>query len=221
MRLLSWNVQGLGNPWMVRHLRELVKENKPSIVFLMETRLHDTKTHGIRRCFLDFNFLVVNPVRKAGRLMLCWKKNLNVQITSFSNHHISFSVAEDSGREWRGSGIYGWPANHDKYQTWMLLRSLKNLSTLPWVCFGDFNEVLYSFEKVGTRGYNMRELEALAASCEYCDLYDSGSKGINMTWSNGRRGSSNVQKRLDRFLATLDWCNIRLFFLTYFASQNH
>ncbi|PWA56180.1 hypothetical protein CTI12_AA420120 [Artemisia annua] len=182
MRLLSWKVQGLGNPWTVRHLRELVKENKPSIVFLMETRLHDTESNSIRRCFLDFNFLVVNPVRRAGGLMLLWNKNLNVQITSFSNHYISFSVTEDNGKEWRGSGIYGWPTNHDKYQTWLLLRSLKNLSTLPWVCFGDFNEVLYSFEKVGARGCNMRELEAFAASCQYCDLYD-----------------------LDRFLATPDW----------------
>ncbi|GJU09942.1 reverse transcriptase [Tanacetum coccineum] len=132
----------------------------------METRLHDTEIQGIRRCFLDFNFLVVNPVRRAGGLMLCWNKDLNVQITSFSKHHVNFSVIEDTGREWRGSGIYGWPTNQDKYRTWMLLRSIKSLSTLPWVCFGDFNEVLYSFEKVGARGCNMRELEAFAASCQ-------------------------------------------------------
>ncbi|GJZ02918.1 reverse transcriptase [Tanacetum coccineum] len=153
----------------------------------------------------DFNFLVVNPVRRAGGLMLCWNKDLNVQITSFSKHHVNFSVIEDTGREWRGSGIYGWPTNQDKYHTWMLLRSIKSLSTLPWVCFGDFNKVLYSFEKVGARGCNMRELEAFAASCQDCNLYDLRYRGTSMTWSNRRRGTTNVQKRLDRFFATSDW----------------
>ncbi|PWA33159.1 hypothetical protein CTI12_AA624890 [Artemisia annua] len=107
--------------------------------------------------------------------------------------------------EWRGSGIYGWPTNQDKYRTWMLLHSLKSSSMLPWVCFGDFNEVLYTFEKVGARGCNMRELEAFAASCQECNLYDLGSRGTSMTWSNGRRGATNVQKRLDRFFTTPDW----------------
>ncbi|GJT29692.1 reverse transcriptase [Tanacetum coccineum] len=114
----------------------------------------------------DFNFLVVNPVRRADGLMLCWNKDLNVQITSFSKQHVNFSVIKDTSREWRGSGIYGWPTNQDKYHTWMLLCSIKSLSMLPWVCFVDFNEVLYSFEKVGACGCNMRELEAFAASCQ-------------------------------------------------------
>ncbi|GKB93241.1 reverse transcriptase [Tanacetum coccineum] len=55
----------------------------------------------------DFNFLVVNPVRRADGLMLCWNKDLNVQITSFSKQHVNFSVIKDTSREWRGSGIYG------------------------------------------------------------------------------------------------------------------
>ncbi|GKB50585.1 F-box domain containing protein, partial [Tanacetum coccineum] len=136
----------------------------------------------------DFNFLVVNPVRRAGGLMFMWKKNLNVKVMNYSKNHVDFCVVEDSGTEWRGSGIYGWPKNQHKYRTWILLRSLKIISTLPWVCFGDFNEVLYAFEKVGMRGCNMRELNAFETSCHYCNLYDLGFKGCSMTWSNGRRG---------------------------------
>ncbi|GJT41193.1 reverse transcriptase [Tanacetum coccineum] len=140
--------------------------------------------------------------------MLMWKKNLNVKVMNYSKNHVDFRVVEDSGTEWRGSGIYGWPKNQDKYRTWILLRSLKIISTLPWVCFGDFNEVLYAFEKVGMRGCNMRELNAFETSCHYCNLYDLGFKGCSMTWSNGRRGVCNVQKRLDRFFATPDWSTL-------------
>ena len=34
-----------------------------------------------------------------------------------------------------------------KYLTLNLLKSLKHQSSLPWICFGDFNEILYSSEK--------------------------------------------------------------------------
>ncbi|GJR91095.1 reverse transcriptase [Tanacetum coccineum] len=60
------------------------------------------------------------------------------------------------------------------------------------------------------RGCNLRELKAFEISCHYCDLYDLGSKGSKMTWSNGRRGMHKVQKRLDRFLATQDWTTLFL-----------
>ena len=39
IRILSWNYQGLGNPWTVQGLHKLVKEQAPKVRFLMETRL--------------------------------------------------------------------------------------------------------------------------------------------------------------------------------------
>jgi exonuclease III len=39
MSLLSWNYWGLGNPQAALDLRRLMKEKKPKIVFLMETKL--------------------------------------------------------------------------------------------------------------------------------------------------------------------------------------
>ena len=41
MNLLSWNCRGLGNPRIVRDLHHMVKEKKPTLVFLMETKVHD------------------------------------------------------------------------------------------------------------------------------------------------------------------------------------
>ena len=38
-------------------------------------------------------------------------------------------------------------------------------------------------------------------------LQDFGFIGYRFTWSNGRKGSDNVQERLDQFVATADWVN--------------
>ncbi|XP_050281519.1 uncharacterized protein LOC126722407 [Quercus robur] len=39
MRLISWNCQGLGNRWTGKSLRKIVREQVPTVYFLMETRL--------------------------------------------------------------------------------------------------------------------------------------------------------------------------------------
>lgn len=39
MRTLSLNYQGLWNPWIVRSLRKIVRDQAPMVCFIMETRL--------------------------------------------------------------------------------------------------------------------------------------------------------------------------------------
>jgi hypothetical protein len=41
MSILSWNYQWLGNLQTVRDLQQMVKEKKPLLVFLMETKMHN------------------------------------------------------------------------------------------------------------------------------------------------------------------------------------
>ncbi|KAK1375906.1 hypothetical protein POM88_032099 [Heracleum sosnowskyi] len=116
---------------------------------------------------------------------------------------------EESGvTRWRGTGIYGWPDSRYKHLTWRLLRSLKGFDSVPWVCFGDFNEIMYDFEKVGVRRGNVHNMEAFRDACKFCGLDDLGATGVKMTWDNGHRGGGNVKERLDRFLASADWLNM-------------
>jgi hypothetical protein len=73
MSCLSWNCCGLGQPQLVQDLHNLVKEQKPGFVFLMET-LNTKKTMESIRCHLGFEGLfVVNPVGRSGGLALLWK----------------------------------------------------------------------------------------------------------------------------------------------------
>ena len=42
-----------------------------------------------------------------------------------------------------------WPSgDKKKKELWTLLESLSHRSNLPWVCMGDFNEIMHAKEKV-------------------------------------------------------------------------
>ena len=45
--------------------------------------------------------------------------------------------------------MYGHPEEERKAETWRLMRHLHACGTLPWLCLGDFNEILSSDEKRG------------------------------------------------------------------------
>lgn len=47
------------------------------------------------------------------------------------------------------TGYYGFPNRNDCNLSWNLLRSLVPANGLPWLCKGDFNDLLNSDDKKG------------------------------------------------------------------------
>lgn len=64
--MISWNCQGLGNEATQSHLKDLVNQHDPEIVFLSETK---NKKHYASRVILGLNynsFFIVDPVGLSG-----------------------------------------------------------------------------------------------------------------------------------------------------------
>lgn len=117
MRLLSWNLQGLGNPWTVRSLKHLIRDACPDIIFLMETRLGEGEFEGLKFSLPHYYFFVVGARGRSGGLVLMWKKDISVSICSYSHNHVDFSLCHvNGGSLWRGTGIYGWPEAPNKHK---------------------------------------------------------------------------------------------------------
>ncbi|XP_042954568.1 uncharacterized protein LOC122290977 [Carya illinoinensis] len=131
MKILSWNCRGLGNPQTVQYLGMLIKEKKPELVFLMETKLSYTKACRISK---RFRF--------------------------------------QGSNSWLLSCFYGHPVTSLRNKTWSLLSSFKPADG-GWGVIGDFNEVLYSDEKVGGNPrseYLMRQFREVMEEGSLCDL---------------------------------------------------
>lgn len=60
---------------------------------------------------------------------------------------------------------------------------------------GDFNEVLYYWEKVGRREVENYRLKVFQEFVRDCSLIDIESKGCAFTWANNRDGEALVKKK--------------------------
>jgi exonuclease III len=149
MILLSWNCQGLGNPWSVQDLSLMVKEKRPNIIFLMETKCRKSKMEGIRVKLGFEGLFVVEPVGQSGGLALLWKEAHELEIHNYTRRHINALVKyEGEDIWWKLTCFYGHPVTAKRHESWSLLEHLKTFQPHPWMCVGDFNEILIQEEKM-------------------------------------------------------------------------
>ena len=93
-------------------------------------------------------------------------------------------------------------------ESWRMLRFLRNQSDLPWLCVGDFNEVLHVDEQMGGNDREEWCMEGFWEVVDFCGFTDLGFRGLPYTWDNRREGSRNIKVRLDRGLADNDWIDL-------------
>jgi len=149
--------------------------------------------------------LIVPCIHKAGSLAMLWKEEITLHIQTYSQNHIDAHIMTDPANPWRLTGFYGRLKEHRRHESWSYLRYLHTRASLPWVCLGDFNEILNSVEKQGRLPKPNRLMEAFCNTLLHCGLIDMGYWGNMFTLRNGRPWDAFVQERLDRACATLDW----------------
>jgi hypothetical protein len=133
---------------------------------------------------------------------MMWRSDVMLDVKSYSKYHIDAWVTEVSvdGRAWRFTSFYGDPSRTSRKESWRMLRFLRNETDLPWLCAGDFNEILHEHEHFGGNGREEWMMEGFRDVVSYCDLTDLGYNGLPYTWDNRREGPANVKVRLDRAL---------------------
>jgi hypothetical protein len=162
MIVLSWNYQGLGNPRPVRDLGFLIKDKKPNLVFLMETKLMNKETLYLKNKFSFDNLFTVDCIRRSGGLALFWRNSDEVEIQNYSTWHISAVIKATNDRHnWRFTRFYGHPETAKRKITWQLLHHLSSFQPTPWLRVGDINEITHQTEKYGASTRSRGQMEAL------------------------------------------------------------
>lgn len=80
------------------------------------------------------------------------------------------------------------------------MRFLRAQLDLPWLCAGDFNEVLAAEEHFGVNERESWQIAGFQEAVADCGFLDLGFNGLQYTWDNQQDGNHNVKVRLDRAL---------------------
>ncbi|KAK1619807.1 hypothetical protein QYE76_025324 [Lolium multiflorum] len=219
MKAIAYNCRGLGNQPAVQGLLELQKAEDLDILFLSETKLDRERMKRIKVLLGMPNMEAKDCEGRSGGLALLWKKDVIVKVNpGTSRYHIDAEVTGADGFVWRLTGIYGEPNSGEKEKTWKLLRILHGHSSFPWMCFGDFNEILFASKKQGGQAKSQACMDKFRSALEFCELEDLGFVGDLFTWRNhSHRADSYIKERLDR---TIQILSLFLPFLKVGKSKN-
>ena len=109
---------------------------------------------------------------------------------------------------WRFTGFYGEPARARRRESWRLMHFLRNQANLPWLCVGDFNEILHVEEQMGGNDREEWCLDGFREAVQYCGFSNLGYRGLPYTWDNRREGLRNIKVRLYHGLADDAWLEL-------------
>lgn len=103
-------------------------------------------------------------------------------------------------------GFYGHP-NHSQWpHSWELLHRLSQVDSGPWICYGDFNEILFVDERSRPRFQSAGQIYEFQRAIGDCHLMPLDFVGYPFTWTNNRKDAANVQARLDRGFSNSSLC---------------
>ncbi|KAF4397904.1 hypothetical protein G4B88_019625, partial [Cannabis sativa] len=150
------------------------------------------------------NMWTVDRVGMSGGLLLMWRTDITLQVLSSSPGHILATVAGAGFSPWYFTGFYGNPDASQRRFSWQLLRDLRKEVWGPWLCIGDFNEIVSLSEKIGGRDRLPGVMDGFREVIDDCRLIDFSSSKHELTWCN-EHSNSRIMERLDRGLCTEEW----------------
>ena len=166
----------------------------------------------------------IDTVVKAG-LALFWREGLSVEVLDSDQSHIDTVVKGGVSTDWwHFTGFYGSPDTSRRNESWDLLKRIRDRSSSPWLCIGDFNEIVYESEKEGGSSRLRRQMKNFSETINWCGLTDLGYVGLSFTWLYQRADGFQIRERLDRALASVEWGrrfqDAKLYHLTCSASDH-
>ncbi|KAK9933305.1 hypothetical protein M0R45_020506 [Rubus argutus] len=182
MDILSWNCRGICNDTTTRALKDLISQTRPSIFFLIETKIsHLNDFKALKRSLGFSQAKEVLSVGRSGGLGLFWSDEVPLRVRDSSPRFIDAEIGGGSGDPCRRlTGFYGHPRTNDRDLSWQLIRDLCDTDLLPWLLIGDFNEILNTGENVDGPQRSERQMRGFREALGYCDLIDLGFTGSKL-----------------------------------------
>lgn len=134
MNLLVWNTRGLNDPIKQKEVNNRIVSTSSIFVGLLETRVKRNNYLAIvERMFPNWEYVNNYDAAVNGRIWLCWKPCVQVQVISTMDQCISALIRFNS-LEFFCSIVYASNDQAERRRLWQYLVDLKSsIDDAPWM----------------------------------------------------------------------------------------
>lgn len=206
MKILFWNIRGMGRVARRRQLREIVLYEKVDVVGIQETIKKEFSQKELRSLVGDthFSWNWLPAVGHSGGILMGVKQGiLEVEDYDTGKHYLSMVIKDKQHNfKWELIVVYG-PAHHGLAPSFLQELNQKCKQTnLPKVLGGDFNLIRRAEDK-NSSNLNFPLIHLFNDFIAENKLLEIKRGGPRYTWTN--KQSCPVMVNLDRVLVTTDW----------------
>lgn len=223
MKIIAWNIKGLGQPRKQKGLGKLIRLNDAKVCGILETKIHD-ETFNLDR-FMDSYLYGWNNtsnfhIDRRGRIFVVWDPNfVDMEVISVGVQHIACLMTNKETSDRCGvCFIYGLHSVVHRRGIWEALTGILGSHDLPWVILGDFNNVKNYDERINGKNVTYYECRDMMEACTTLGLTDSPyTSNDRFTWMDKKK----IFSKIDRVLLNSNWMNERIFCHTHYPEMWH
>ncbi|XP_028059521.1 uncharacterized protein LOC114263216 [Camellia sinensis] len=205
MKIMSWNVRGLGRLEKRRRVKQLIKEKRVDVVLFQETKSRDIDVPFVRSIWPweKLEFMAANSDGSAGGLLSIWNPEVFSLSECCSNRNfLLLSGTLSSSFECVFLNIYAPNDVVQRAKLWDSILNVRSSFQKPWCMGGDYNEIRVPDERRGcTR--SSKGMQDFNNFVDLLELMDLPMLGRKFTWCNSV--DSDRWSRIDRFLLDPLW----------------
>jgi hypothetical protein len=205
MKMIFWNVRGVGNSETQIHLNQMIQTHKPDFLFLAEPMVNFNSVPAWLWIRLDLTNHALNTrLDNIPSIWCLWNNNYNPNVL-FDHEQCLVMSCLIEGVNCYIAVIYADTYYINRRSLWQKLTDLINIHEGPWLFLGDFNSITGAHEKLGGR------LPLQVACFDFINwsnlhsLIHLDTKGVKFTWTNKRDGAAFIAQRLDRAICNGPW----------------
>ena len=114
---------------------------------------------------------------RSGGLVLYWKDSINLKVEGSGKNYIDAIIDKNTETEWRLTSFYWEPETARRIEAWDIVRNLNSRLDSPWLCCGDFNEIIKQEEKMGGAIRPHSQMQLFKDVIDECGFMDLGFVG--------------------------------------------
>lgn len=191
-----------------RQINEFRVENNLALLSMVETKVKEEKFSRISVIICPrWSYIHNYQSDPSGRIWLAWDPGyfqitkinetdqlIHNKVTNLVTNQIFFLTV-----------IYARNNFDRRQELWRDLIQMKGQTIGPWCLMGDYNNILYSEERVGCEPTHPKEIEYFMDCINKIEVFDMQAIGFRYSWTNFGEGQHRKCSRIDRTMINVEW----------------